>query len=741
MPIVAEYSWSEKKDQVNVSLPLKGVSASKVDILVSAHALKVNFSPYILDILLFDAVDSIRHKATVKDGTLHITLCKRQPGFWGQFESDEKDIETIYAKKGESWKEREELDTKLAMQHKDRKIEEERHAVRQQMALEDAERTRLEQTKQQEKESAEKEVYEVLSKLQQHSSAQTNSKQASKSTPVAATTTKKLVSFLPEENETPVESRERAIFEDDDEYDMMDDVLSNDGDISAATKTISKSKSANGDPEDIGGESDEEIQKNSKEDDIRYVPPPRNSQLHNMAEHDTVNEGSEHNSIHNGKVSIQFTPRVFPTPMRESKAAEEEDWIAKNRRHLKKHGVLGKHLQSNTRNPRVANGSNTSDISEEDATWLKAKGDDFYRIGDVRSALNAYSAALDSDEDFIACYANRAVCYLQLQMYDQCVVDCTEAVDRVTREMHKMQEQHAAVVGKDDAPHDPLRHQAMAQTDKSLHEINQLRAWLVKLLVRRGGAYCHLGRFRESVADYTQTQVLLTQNPALLSSSALSSSTGKASGGSSSGGGSGGVSLESVEADIQRLKQLVQIENWKKAADEAYAEGRITDALAAYDRLLEVFPVHVSALANRAACHMVAGAHAQCIQDCDTALQVLQELGGTTNTGSAASSSASAQVRHQTMLSFLLPAKTSDKRKQWILRLWSRKAVAYLAQEKLQEAWQCYETASTIDPENVALQRDRDALEELMQKQQQEQQQLEDSNQTQNRNNTIPTNE
>jgi hypothetical protein len=100
-----------------------------------------------------------------------------------------------------------------------------------------------------------------------------------------------------------------------------------------------------------------------------------------------------------------------------------------------------------------------------------------------------------------------------------------------------------------------LRHQAMAQTDKSLHEINQLRAWLVKLLVRRGGAYCHLGRFRESVADYTQTQVLLTQNPALLSSSALSSSTGKASGGSSSGGGSGGVSLESVEADIQRLKQ------------------------------------------------------------------------------------------------------------------------------------------------------------------------------------------
>ena len=42
-----------------------------------------------------------------------------------------------------------------------------------------------------------------------------------------------------------------------------------------------------------------------------------------------------------GKVDVQFTPRVFPTPMRESKIAEEDDWIAKNRRHLKKHGVLG----------------------------------------------------------------------------------------------------------------------------------------------------------------------------------------------------------------------------------------------------------------------------------------------------------------------------------------------------------------------------------------------------------------
>jgi hypothetical protein len=38
-----------------------------------------------------------------------------------------------------------------------------------------------------------------------------------------------------------------------------------------------------------------------------------------------------------------------------------------------------------------------------DATWLKAKGDDFFRAGDARSALSAYSAAIDVDEEYAAC--------------------------------------------------------------------------------------------------------------------------------------------------------------------------------------------------------------------------------------------------------------------------------------------------------------------------------------------------
>lgn len=79
-----------------------------------------------------------------------------------------------------------------------------------------------------------------------------------------------------------------------------------------------------------------------KEKEMKFIPPPRSLQ-DNLS---SAVDGSGGRSVP-AKVGIEFTPRIFPTPMRESKAAEEEDWIAKNIKHLKKHSMFNKNLKGN----------------------------------------------------------------------------------------------------------------------------------------------------------------------------------------------------------------------------------------------------------------------------------------------------------------------------------------------------------------------------------------------------------
>jgi hypothetical protein len=60
-----------------------------------------------------------------------------------------------------------------------------------------------------------------------------------------------------------------------------------------------------------------------------------------------------------------------------------------NRKHLRKNPALKGRLG--------ANGSTTGSgsIEETDPVWLKGKGDDMYRSGDYRSAINAYTAGTE----------------------------------------------------------------------------------------------------------------------------------------------------------------------------------------------------------------------------------------------------------------------------------------------------------------------------------------------------------
>ena len=75
-------------------------------------------------------------------------------------------------------------------------------------------------------------------------------------------------------------------------------------------------------------------------------------------------------------VNVNHTPRVFPTPMRESKLKEENAWVQKHRQHLHKNKMLfGQNLV----------GKDGRTIEEADPTWLKSRADKFFASGDIMS--------------------------------------------------------------------------------------------------------------------------------------------------------------------------------------------------------------------------------------------------------------------------------------------------------------------------------------------------------------------
>ena len=75
-------------------------------------------------------------------------------------------------------------------------------------------------------------------------------------------------------------------------------------------------------------------QHEEEEEEVLYIPAPREVATQ----------------------KICFTPRVFPTPSRESKIKEEEDWIMKNRKHLTSHrGLNAKYAQDIGETDRMYN--------------------------------------------------------------------------------------------------------------------------------------------------------------------------------------------------------------------------------------------------------------------------------------------------------------------------------------------------------------------------------------------------
>ncbi|TNN09718.1 Dynein assembly factor 4, axonemal isoform 3 [Schistosoma japonicum] len=188
----------------------------------------------------------------------------------------------------------------------------------------------------------------------------------------------------------------------------------------------------------------------------------------------TLNDKNIHKNIHktpvliekpvdlpvrtSSTIDVKFTPRIFPTPERESTKEAENEWLNKQAEYRRKlmDRVVPDDLSRN----------------ELDPIWLRKKGDSLFQTGDYEAAVIAYTEAISQNPKLHSAYSNRAACHLQLRNYFKALEDSSMVLD--------------------------LCVPPVAQNLKSR----------VRAHIRRGVAFCNLQLYKEGLIEYKAAERL-----------------------------------------------------------------------------------------------------------------------------------------------------------------------------------------------------------------------------------------
>ncbi|GBG30002.1 ATP-dependent RNA helicase DHX29 [Hondaea fermentalgiana] len=580
MVLTGVYTWSQTAESLTVTVPLKGASVRSVDVYSSRCYVKVNYRPYLVNLDLYADIDDASEVVTVRDGTLVLNYQKAEAGEWPSLVCEgHKDKALMRERRYKAMEEKTSRTQEMSKKLRDRRIEDARMTTRMQMRVDEAERQRLDDLKAEEKEEAERKVYETLRSLEaRRGGIEVVATTKEAPTPRVVVNSSKspdedaevpppiLKDENSSENAGPEQTRPRKVSfcedgpvrvepsasastvaceapedhpEEEDVTPMKhEDAIFLDADTDADVEVLpAKAEPAKGEVVVVSSQAEQAA---AGDDELEtVVPPPRQGVRMKMA----------------------FTARVFPTPMRESRKEEEEDWLLRNRRHMK---------------GRARERLDAVDISERDPFWLKGKGDDFFRAGNYEGALNAYACALEIDETMTACLSNRAACFLKLGHFARCIEDC----DRALKVLHDEREEELALAQREGFTEEPKEFRRTKEMRKKLH-------------VRKGTALRFDQQFSAALAEYQLAQELSPMD-------------------------------EDLRADCARLLCLVQCAAQKDLGDTAFRRKGFEEALGCYNKALEYDPESASVLSNRSACFMCLKRLEEARADCSAALAIVE---------------------------------------------------------------------------------------------------------------------
>ena len=222
------------------------------------------------------------------------------------------------------------------------------------------------------------------------------------------------------------------------------------------------------------------------------------------------------------------------------------------------------------------------EVPEQEPIFVKDKGDIFFRVGNYRSALSAYTQAVnakkkmkDPSKALVKLYANRAACYLINAQPELAIDDCTMALDLLK-----------SIEANENC------------SSSGTHDADDL--WRQKLLVRRAKAHIALKKLHHARNDLGAA-VDMGENRADISRDLEE------------------VRLCSVFLDTTSLQGI---------GDARYCAKNFTGAMRAYDLALKL-PGHfgnlskANILVSRAACRLSLSDYEGARSDCETALNII----------------------------------------------------------------------------------------------------------------------
>ncbi|XP_050422323.1 dynein axonemal assembly factor 4-like [Adelges cooleyi] len=112
-------------------------------------------------------------------------------------------------------------------------------------------------------------------------------------------------------------------------------------------------------------------------------------------------------------VEVNFTPRHFPTPSRESTQAEEQEWLKKQMDARRAAGFVEEDLRP----------------EEHDPDWCLAKGDTFTTEHNYIGAISAYSHGIKLSPKMAVLYLNRSKAHIRVKNYHKAIEDATTALE------------------------------------------------------------------------------------------------------------------------------------------------------------------------------------------------------------------------------------------------------------------------------------------------------------------------